>query len=293
MRTTRRLTALILGLAGTLVLGAGGAQAAFTTGGCLAQKSKVWGNLRKCQRTEGAKQLLGATADLTKCQTKFQEKLTTIQEKASTAAVPCRYADNGDNTVTDYDTGLMWVKLSGLDGDPQPYILDADDEWGWRTAIEVATALNGPSADGETLTPVPGNGLYDDWRLPNIRELETIVDLSVLNCGIGAPCIAIRSSGRRPQTPTGRPRGAPTSRAMRGAWTSALGTTSATARTSATSPTTFARCGADCDRRNSPAKGTSVDVSSVDREEHRCELSPTPTEVGRTPSCGHLDDSRD
>ena len=188
MRTPRRLTALTIALAGSL-LGTSGAHAEFTTGGCLAQKSKVWGNLRKCQRTEGAKQLLGATADLAKCQTKFQIKLTTIDEKASTAGVPCRYGDNGDNTVTDYDTGLMWVKLTGLDGVPQPYILDADDYWDWKTAIEVASALSGPSYEGTAIQPVPGNGLHVDWRLPNIIELESIADENAPGCGSGSPCI--------------------------------------------------------------------------------------------------------
>ena len=190
MQTLRRLTGPTLGLASTMLLAASAAHAAFTTNGCLAQKSKVWGNLRKCERTEAAKQLLGAAADFTKCQTKFQEKITAISDKASAAAVPCRYADNGDNTVTDYDTGLMWVKLSGLDYTPQPYILDADDGWDWKTAIEVAASLNGPSDDGSTFMPVPGNGLYTDWRLPTVAELQTIVDTNAPGCaGAVAPCI--------------------------------------------------------------------------------------------------------
>jgi hypothetical protein len=182
MRTSRRFTGLTLGLAGALVLGASGAQAGLTSEACVAQKLRVWVNLRKCQGLEKAKAIQGTPADLAKCQTKFQDKLTTLQEKASTAAVPCRYADNGDNTVTDYDTGLMWVKFSGLDGVPQPYILDADDSWDWKTSIEVASSLNGPSDDGTTITPVPGNGLYTDWRLPTVQELESIVDTSQSAC---------------------------------------------------------------------------------------------------------------
>lgn len=60
------------------------------------------------------------------------------------------FVDNGDGTVTDRATGLMWQK--------------ADDgrKRNWREALDYAESL--------TLAG------YDDWRLPNAKELQSIVD---------------------------------------------------------------------------------------------------------------------
>jgi len=33
-----------------------------------------------------------------------------LRAEAAAAAVPCRYRDDGDNTVSDFDTGLMCVR---------------------------------------------------------------------------------------------------------------------------------------------------------------------------------------
>jgi hypothetical protein len=33
-----------------------------------------------------------------------------LRAEDAAAAVPCRYRDDGDNTVSDFDTGLMWVR---------------------------------------------------------------------------------------------------------------------------------------------------------------------------------------
>lgn len=58
--------------------------------------------------------------------------------------------DNGDGTVTDNVTGLMWQQT--------PYNGSMD----WYNAID--------SCEGLALS------VYDDWRLPNIKELESITD---------------------------------------------------------------------------------------------------------------------
>ena len=97
-KDARRLLAGLV--AAVLLLAASAADAALTTDKCLVSKRKAWTALRKCQGTEEAKKLLGKAADFAKCDTKFQEKLAQIDDKATDAGIACRYAHNGDGTVT-------------------------------------------------------------------------------------------------------------------------------------------------------------------------------------------------
>ena len=60
------------------------------------------------------------------------------------------YIDNGDGTITDLSTGLMWMK-----GD-SGQALDWIDALAWAENLEYAG--------------------HDDWRLPNPKELHTLVD---------------------------------------------------------------------------------------------------------------------
>jgi len=66
-----------------------------------------------------------------------------------------RFADNGDQTVTDALTGLAWTR-------------DANPAGGlktWQQALEYVRALNGRNHLG-----------HNDWRLPNVNELESLVN---------------------------------------------------------------------------------------------------------------------
>ena len=95
---------------------------------------------------------------------------------------PLAYADNGNGTVTDLNTGLVWEKVSD-DGT----VHDKDNTYTWANAFtgHVAT-LNATSFAGHT-----------DWRLPNVRELQSIVNYQSsspmvssafkTNCGPGCP----------------------------------------------------------------------------------------------------------
>jgi hypothetical protein len=73
------------------------------------------------------------------------------------AGAPLSYTDNGDGTVTDNNTGLMWEKKSD-DGGLHATV---DTVWDW---------LDDVNAEGGT-----GFAGYDDWRLPNAKELESLV----------------------------------------------------------------------------------------------------------------------
>lgn len=89
------------------------------------------------------------------------------------------YTDNGDGTITDNATGLMWEKLSD-DGS----IHDKDTDYTWTNAIAAKIAtLNATTFAG-----------YGDWRLPNVSEL-----LSLINHGAAGPAVfSVFNSGCAP-----------------------------------------------------------------------------------------------
>jgi hypothetical protein len=69
--------------------------------------------------------------------------------------------DNGNGTVSDTNTGLMWKKAS----EPGTYT--------WADALSHCENLVYPEAGG-----------YSDWRLPNRNELQTLVDYDRFNPAI-------------------------------------------------------------------------------------------------------------
>ena len=77
---------------------------------------------------------------------------------------PCtrdaRFVDNGDGTVTDTFTGLTWQQVAADMNDNQQ--IDPPDLVSWCEALTYCENL-----------VLAGD---DDWRLPNIRELQSIVD---------------------------------------------------------------------------------------------------------------------
>ena len=62
------------------------------------------------------------------------------------------YQNNGDGTVTDLDTGLMWTQTPG------PAVT-------WDAAVSYAEGLTA--------------GGFSDWRLPNVKELQTLTDYTL------------------------------------------------------------------------------------------------------------------
>ena len=63
------------------------------------------------------------------------------------------FVDNGDQTITDRATGLMWPKS------------DSGVGMNWQDALAFAQAKNAASYLG-----------YNDWRLPNVKELQSLLD---------------------------------------------------------------------------------------------------------------------
>ncbi len=91
---------------------------------------------------------------------------------ASPALAAKTYSDNGDGTVTDPTTGLMWMRCS------------MGQVWDGTTSACTGPASTYTWDQAVALTgTVPFAG-QSDWRLPNIRELQTIVDRTVINPAI-------------------------------------------------------------------------------------------------------------
>ena len=75
------------------------------------------------------------------------------------------YTDNGDGTITDNQTGLMWEKLGNHDyvaNFSDPHDVD-NNTYTWAQAFQKIADLNAANFAG-----------YSDWRLPNIMELESL-----------------------------------------------------------------------------------------------------------------------
>jgi len=80
------------------------------------------------------------------------------------AGNPPSYTDNGDGTISDNVTGLMWQKSPDLNGDGS---INYDDKLTWDEAIAAAEAFD-----------LAG---YDDWRIPTIKELYSPILFSGLD----------------------------------------------------------------------------------------------------------------
>ncbi len=63
------------------------------------------------------------------------------------------FVDNGDGTITDNATALTWMQA------------DSGEGMDWETSLAYAQEMNEANYLG-----------YSDWRLPNVKELQSIVD---------------------------------------------------------------------------------------------------------------------
>ena len=84
-----------------------------------------------------------------------------------------RFTDNGDGTITDNLTGLIWLKKANC----------AQTSTDWDTAFDYITELNTQGTmNGNTASDTSAGGSHQtDWRLPNRKELFSLLDMSQLN----------------------------------------------------------------------------------------------------------------
>ena len=90
-----------------------------------------------------------------------------------------RFTDNGNGTVTDSITGLVWLKNASCFA-----------EQSWSNALLLANSLASPNcglSDGSTA---------GQWRLPNRNELQSLIDYTQFGPAlpVGHPFTGIRSN---------------------------------------------------------------------------------------------------
>ena len=83
------------------------------------------------------------------------------QDASYKSGAPFSFTDNGDGTVSDNSTGLMWQKSPDFNKDG---VIDANDKMTLDEATAYASEFN-----------LAG---YNDWRLPTIKELYSLIQFS-------------------------------------------------------------------------------------------------------------------
>lgn len=96
--------------------------------------------------------------------------LSTLSRAGCVSEIPAstpnsQLIDNNDGTITHSKTGLMWKRCNEGQGD-DANCSAAASSYTWQQALALP----------ETLNVSGGFAGYSDWRLPNIKELISIVE---------------------------------------------------------------------------------------------------------------------
>ena len=98
-----------------------------------------------------------------------------------------RFTDNSNGTLTDNMTGLIWLKNANCANATRNWVTALNDVWdlndlGWMNLHNCGDTSNGGSHQ-------------TDWRLPNLRELESLIDYGQLNPALpsGHPFTGVQS----------------------------------------------------------------------------------------------------
>jgi uncharacterized protein DUF1566 len=164
------------------------------------------GGLPACQAKLSKAQAFPATGQTT--------SYVAGDDGAIKAGAPLSYTDNGDGTITDNNTKLMWEKKDeAASGD---LLHNVNNAYPWSgTCSGDGTTVCGTDADcsvaGGTCTPAGGATYtifqwvaqlnaeafagHTDWRVPNVKELQSIVDYGTFNPAVDAAFNTSCSSG--------------------------------------------------------------------------------------------------
>jgi len=92
-----------------------------------------------------------------------------------------RFTDNGDGTVTDNLTGLVWMKEANCIGNRLPHLdsdANADGAVTWQHGLDFIAGINYGAHDcGQS-------GNYTDWRMPNYNEIRSLINAAYYNPAI-------------------------------------------------------------------------------------------------------------
>jgi Protein of unknown function (DUF1566) len=93
-----------------------------------------------------------------------------------------RFTDNGNGTVADHLTGLIWLQNADCDA-----LRNTD----WATAVFNADSLASGQCD------LSDGSIAGDWRLPNVKELQSLIDFGQSNPALppGHPVLRVRFNG--------------------------------------------------------------------------------------------------
>jgi hypothetical protein len=197
----RRRTGTLAVIAVLLLVGATAAEATLTRDACFARKPLAWGSYRACLAVEDANRLQGRT-DPNTCTKKFVARLARISKMAAAQGIACRFRDNGDGTITDYDVALQWeLKTTAVgSGENLDDPHDVDNLYQWGVATGGDRIGPGGSAFTSFLATLNDCGLsshedgevgrfgfagHCDWRLPAVYELLSILDPTAPGCDTG------------------------------------------------------------------------------------------------------------
>lgn len=150
-------------------------------------------NLSTCETDLSAAQAFPATGQTT--------SYAAGDDGAIKAGAALSYTDNGDGTITDNNTKLMWEKKDEASGG----LHNVNNTYPWSGLCQDGTTPCGTSADcsgvpGTALcTAIDGQGTgwtifqwvtqlnaagfagHTDWRVPNVKELQSIADYENFN----------------------------------------------------------------------------------------------------------------
>ncbi len=111
--------------------------------------------------------------------------------------LPCsptlRFVDNGDGTITDHQTGLMWEQKNACSGVDLNDVHCVNNLYVWSTSASGFIKPEGPLytdflAKLNTTHDTSPDGVaidrpnFEDWRIPSIVELQGILDCSHPGC---------------------------------------------------------------------------------------------------------------
>jgi hypothetical protein len=174
---------------GLLVVGAliaawvGPVSAANDVERCLSRRTKAQGKYELCVHRWLAKCYYGPgdadPAKLSKCRERYQKAWDQLAALNTSPCSGSRWVDNGNGTVTDKLTQLVWEKKttavgSGTDfgGDRH----DVDNFYTWSTGLPYAE--NGTTYTDFLANLNSGGGFAgaNGWRLPTFSELNTLIN---------------------------------------------------------------------------------------------------------------------